>query len=479
MKKFFLSFFALVAMVGMANAQRTWAYDLNSTSESGNYTFEFKATTAATAANLVFTDINGDVVSKVALENVVAGKNTATLSLSQIHKDALNWAVELTGEAIAEVKEVTDADNGIYNFYLPQDVKVDNNPESDYFSTIYVAEGTDGASDGASDRTKTQKRGVFVYNQALEELNPESNVGILPANAAALMTDGTRQALHRMSINPVNNHVAFCYNVEGASAVWSMDPANLGGDAVNLIEGLAITKATALCFDKEGTLYVMNNINTIVKVANGELTTIIQDGTWGNQDLSLVSDGRGGLWIAQNRWNIDAHSLLTHVNAAGKIDFKVTVDSPKEIKSLFPQDANASYRGQCAYNAAEDVLAFGGNKVVALFKVTYDAETGVPTLEKLHTTPALGNNIDGVAFDYAGDLYVVSASVERFYKFAVPTTNNTCTTPAKASLVISGGTATSIDNVAVSMDAQKIVRNGQVLIIRDGKTFNMLGQEVK
>ena len=479
MKKFFLSFFALVAMVGMANAQRTWAYDLNSTSESGNYTFEFKATTAATAANLVFTDIKGDVVSKVALENVVAGKNTATLSLSQIHKDALNWAVELTGEAIAEFKELTDASKGIYNFYLPQDVKVDNNPESDYFSTIYVAEGTDGASDGASDRTKTQKRGVFVYNQALEELNPESNVGILPANAAALMTDGTRQALHRMSINPVNNHVAFCYNVEGASAVWSMDPANLGGDAVNLIEGLAITKATALCFDKEGTLYVMNNINTIVKVANGELTTIIQDGTWGNQDLSLVSDGRGGLWIAQNRWNIDAHSLLTHVNAAGKIDFKVTVDSPKEIKSLFPQDANASYRGQCAYNAAEDVLAFGGNKVVALFKVTYDAETGVPTLEKLHTTPALGNNIDGVAFDYAGDLYVVSASVERFYKFAVPTTNNTCTTPAKASLVISGGTATSIDNVAVSMDAQKIVRNGQVLIIRDGKTFNMLGQEVK
>ena len=139
MKKFFLSFFALVAMVGMANAQRTWAYDLNSTSESGNYTFEFKATTAATAANLVFTDINGDVVSKVALENVVAGKNTATLSLSQIHKDALNWAVELTGEAIAEFKELTDASKGIYNFYLPQGVAVDNNPESATFGTIYVA----------------------------------------------------------------------------------------------------------------------------------------------------------------------------------------------------------------------------------------------------------------------------------------------------------------------------------------------------
>ena len=96
---------ALVATVGMLNAQRTWAYDLNSTSEGDGYTFEFKSTTAATAANLVLIDVNGEVVSKVALQNVVAGKNTATLTLAQIHKDALNWAVELTGEVIAEFTE--------------------------------------------------------------------------------------------------------------------------------------------------------------------------------------------------------------------------------------------------------------------------------------------------------------------------------------------------------------------------------------
>lgn len=480
MKKIFISFLALVAIVGVANAQRTWAYDLNSTSEGDGYTFEFKSTTAATAANLVLIDVNGEVVSKVALQNVVAGKNTATLTLAQIHKDALNWAVELTGEAIAELTEVTDVNRGIYNFYLPQDVAVDNNPESDYFGRIYVAEATDGADDGGSERADTQKRGIFVYDQELNELNPTTNVGILPSNVT--LTDQSRQALHRMSINPVNNHVAFCYNVEGASAVWSMDPANLGGDAVNLIEGLAITKANALCFDEEGTLYVMDNANTsdggkIVKVVNGELVTIAQNGIWGVQDLSLVSDGRGGLWIAQNRWAVDDYAVLSHVNAAGVIDYSVVAGSADA--GMFPNDANASYRGQCAYNAAEDVLAFGGNKVVTLFKVTYDAETGVPALEKLHVTPTLGSNIDGVAFDYAGDLYALSASSERFYKFAVPTTNNTFTTPAKSSLVISGGTATSVDNVAISVDAQKIVRNGQVLIIRDGKTFNMLGQEVK
>jgi hypothetical protein len=122
--------------------------------------------------------------------------------------------------------------------------------------------------------------------------------------------------------------------------------------------------------------------------------------------------------VAQNRWNIDAYSILTHVNAAGEIDFKVTKDSPEEVKALFTQVANASYRGQCAYDAKNHVLAFGGDKVVSLFKVYYDVITGVPSLEKLISTPAIGSNIDGVAFYDNGDFAVVSASAERFVKFA-------------------------------------------------------------
>ena len=41
------------------------------------------------------------------------------------------------------------------------------------------------------------------------------------------------------------------------------------------------------------------------------------------------------------------------------------------------------------------------------------------------------------------------------------------------------GPATAIDNTVVAPQVEKIVRDGQVLIIRDGKTFNMMGQEVK
>ena len=57
-----------------------------------------------------------------------------------------------------------------------------------------------------------------------------------------------------------------------------MNPDDLAGNAQNLIEGSSITYANSLCFDSEGTLYVMNNANTgltggqIYKVQDGEVT---------------------------------------------------------------------------------------------------------------------------------------------------------------------------------------------------------------
>ena len=319
--------------------------------------------------------------------------------------------------------EKVNGDEDIFHFYLSQGVAVDKNPASPYYGYTYVAAATDGATDGGSDRADTQKRGIFVFDAELNGLNPD-NVGILPSNAAALMTDASRHAIHRLAVNPVNNHVVFCYNVEGASAIWSMDPANLAGEAVNLIEGLAITKANAFCFDAEGTLYVMDNANTsdggtIVKVVNGELVTVAKNAIWGVQDISLASDGRGGLWVAQNRYAVDVYAVLSHVNAAGEIDFTVKADSPDDVKALFPNaNGNASYRGQCAYNVKKDILAFGGNKVVTLFQVTYD-EAGVPSIAYLANTDIVGSNIDGIDFYANGDLAVVSASAERFVKYAV------------------------------------------------------------
>lgn len=45
-------------------------------------------------------------------------------------------------------------------------------------------------------------------------------------------------------------------------------------------------------------------------------------------------------------------------------------------------------------------------------------------------------------------------------------------------ITVPGGT-TAIDNANANAKASKIIRDGQVLIIRDGRTFNALGAEIK
>ena len=420
---------------------RAWAYALNMVEDGEDYKFSFTATSAGNAT-IIFTDEDGNTIAptQAVVGAVTAGENkTVNIAKTQfIGTKDIYWSVKVDGAPIEKMAEITDPSLGIYDIVAPQGIAIDNNTDSEYFGQVYVAAATDGEVSRG-----TQTRGIFVYNPILNELNTP-NTGYLPANAT--LTNTTRQAIHRVAVNPTNSQVAFAYNISSSTAVWSMNPENLAGDAVNLIDGAGITKANSICFDENGILYVMDNANTgatggqIYKVEDGVATLFAahQAGyQWATEENSIVSDGRGGLWIAQNRWSVDTYPVLSHVNKDGIVDFAVTTSSPEALKALFPyDDNNASYRGQCAYYVAEDILAFAGNKEAVLFKITYDANDVPTNLEKLMSTGKLGTNIDGVAFDYAGDLYVASETTKRFYKFVVPTNNNTCTVPAPASQVI-------------------------------------------
>ena len=469
MKKITLFLVAIFAMVHMANAQRAWAYDLGLTSGSESYTFTFKAVTAANATLVFYRD--GVEAATLDLGSVAAGQNTVTKTsdelLSTIQKSGdFTWGVKMTGEAVTLdasnfTREVTDGSKDIYKFYLPQGVVVDNNPESSAFGKIFVAAATDGASNGGSDRADKQKRGIFVYDQALNELNPTSNVGIIPSNVT--LSDASRQAMHRIAVNPVNNHIAFAYNVSGSPAVWSVPANNPAGEATNLIAGTAITMPNSICFDENGALYVMDNANAttggaIYKVVEGVATKIAQNTTWQYIDNCLAYDGRGGIWIAQshdnNTW--PSYEILSHVNSSGEIDWK---SSDYKNTSLFSNGNSGGYskRGQCAYSTKDQLLAFAGNKRSHIFQVTYDESTGAPSLGTIYKyrTPFLNaTNVDGLAFDYAGDLYLMSAGAERMYKYAVPTTNNTCTTPAPKAQTITLEATIPEYNVTININGE-------------------------
>ena len=414
-----------------AASVRAWAYDLALAVEGEQYTFSYKATTAA-LATLIFTDGEGVELATVELGLVEAGANSVVLAKSELPAGKkVNWAVKLEAGAIANFVELTDASKGIYNFYLPQGVAVDNNPESSTFGNIYVAAATNGASDGSSNRADTQKRGIFIYDQELNELNPTSNVGIIPSNVTLGSAD--RQAMKRLVIDPTTNNVAFVHNANPI-AIWAVPAENVAGEATNLIADLGFTAAQAACFDENGDLYVLvspgyPSKGSLYKVVDGEKKALFEESSrFGNADVAMASDGRGGIWIAQNRGQLDTYNQLTHLNAAGEIDFELNSANPHNFTSM------NTARGTIAYNPKEDVLALsigtGSSIGASLYSVVYDAETGVPSLTYIAATPVMGKNVDGLAFDYAGDLYGLSANRERLYKFAVPTETNVCTTPA-------------------------------------------------
>ena len=426
MKKILLSFLALVAMVGMVSAQRTWAYGLNMSQEGDNYTFVFKSTTAATAANLVFTDAAGELAGKVALENVVAGENTKVLALADIPGEGtLNWAVELTGAAIDEVSVISSSNK----IYFPQGVVANVNTESDYFGSVYVANAQTGTPGGTSTK---QLHGIFEYTQTLEPVNPTA--AYAPSNLD--VTDAAWDGYHRIAIDPTKDILAFAKWDVSPFSVYGMNLANMSGEATNLTPD--VNQPTSLCYDANGVMYVLSYDDPtratakygIHKVVDGVSEEVFTNSNWVLKGHNQIAcDGHGGFWVAS--YSTDASTNLHHVGKNG-IDLKIVGG-----KDTLGMPANF-VRGQLAYDLKRDVLAVAGDRKVTLYNVVYNVETGAPTLTKWTETPGVGGkNVDGVAFDYSGDLLVASASVETLFKFALPTAENTCTTPApKAQVVV-------------------------------------------
>ena len=459
---------------------RAWAYDLrlDADTDPANYIFTFKTTSAGTAT-LIFKDEDGNIQNFGTHTATATVAEEKTITIAKTVFDAatkdIYWEVELAGEAIAKMAELTDPNKGIYNFYVPQGVAVDNSPNSMYFGRIYVAEGTTGGNDGLTEMAKQMTAGLFVYNQALEKVQPATGyTGIISQNVIFNTNKPTstdeinniRQQMHRVAVDPVTGEVVFAYYKDGATAVYGMNPDNLAGNARNYLVDNQITYAQSLCFDEDGALYVMNNANAgqtggqIYKVQNGEVALFAahdKNNQWAVYDNALAADGRGGLWIAQNRYGYD-YPILSHVNKNGEVDFAVK----ENLNGWFPNNnTGSSYRGQLAYNLNENILAFAGNKMVTLFTVAYDGN-GKPTLNKLMSTPLLGGgNIDGVAFDYAGDLYVASASAERLYKFVVPTTDNICTVPAPESQIIMKEARYTVTVVADPAEMGTVTEGGE------------------
>lgn len=457
--------------------QRIWAFDLKQKPTMTGYQFTFKSVTNG-VGSLILKDEQGDVLESVNLPSVNKGENTYTVPYDEMPEttDDLSWEITLAAGAVQNVADVTP--NGIEEYYFPQGVASNNNPESEHFGKIYMldAYGKENTS------RLTEEAGIYVYD-ALLQLENDFQKSYLPSNVNVkdVAEDYKYRILHRVAVNPKTDDVAFVQSK--THHLWIANPDNLNADATNIGQN---TYASSLCYDADGTLYIFgyeapkdvvgHTTKAIIykKVGNNERQEFATIDVWEslNDRNSMASDGRGGLWVVSKfAGNGNQYGEFFHVNQEGEVDFRIKTDgthltAPK-LTSL-DNIPKKFYRGQVAYDAQRNILALGGDEKVTLFNVTYDNNTGAPTLTYWTATPQLHLDdntvaIDGIAFDYAGDLIVVSATMGLLYKYSLPTDNNVCTTPASTSQII--------PHRFVLQDTKD---NKAILDAADGQTVNAL-----
>ena len=456
----------LTAIFKLAPA-RVFAYNLDAV-DNGNdtYTLSFIPNTNAVSGRVIL--YNGDTKAQIHEESIAGSivkgvKKEITIDRSALPETGTaTWAVELTGEPVEKVTLLTKAnDKANYGFNRPQGVAIDNNPASDFFGRMYIALPKAGGN-GYSDTNY----GIVVMDPVHNRLKS----GVI-ANGDALGANG-RYSMHRVAVNPTNGHVYYVRTADSnegvtGTAIYELTPDATdiltdGGTAKNVINGIGdITNANSVCFDETGAMYVMANANytnaegstgRVYKVVDGEATLFTPISIEvASKDNAIVPDGKGGFWAAQHRNNLDGSNHLFHLNASGATDYYIDHNNNASLLPIqtFTSSGttykNASYRGQVAYYSIDEnngLVAYGGGAKVSIFKASYDG-SGVPTLTAWKTISLLTQsetaavNVDGIAFDYAGNIVILSATDERMYQYALPLeSENTSLVPSPTSKTI-------------------------------------------
>ena len=484
---------ALFSAISFAAAvPRVMAYDLKSelnTPAAGFTKFTFSMNTKPTKAYLIFYHSGAEVMRKdITTQAQKQLKNaTYTIRTSDLPElTNMKWAIEVQDDKINSLACVNDVNNvGTYGFNRPQGVAVDNNPESDFFGQTYISLPKAGGSSSTYGAYGDTKAGIVVFDAVHNRLAS----GI---TATGIELGDETYGVHRVAVNPANNKIYYTKSVAGSTGIYELTPdatdiLSDGGTAVDAISGLGFSRADAVCFDKNGTMYVMDNASysdkadgKIYKVKDGVKTVFNENALWSNRPASLAYDGNNGIWVTQQRGAAGALPILAHINSSGVVDYKVTTN----LNNWFPT-ANATKGGSVAYNPKDNVLALGGAGVVMLFQVKI--VDGIPTLDSKigeYTIKTGGTaEINGLASDYAGNVVVLSRTTERMHYLVVPTNNNVCVTPAKSTMQVNGPATCRVmphdltlldngDSYTFSYKTNVYAQSGNLVILKeDGKTI--------
>ena len=454
------------------------AYDLNVVNNGGVYTFSYNANSDAKAAALVFYK-DGVEAGRVVVD-VKKGANTYVLPANMLpgeEGDVFTWALDLTGDAIANWGRVhhtalSDLKADASTAMVRPFVSINNNPQTDYFQYLYVMDrqGSGNAKSGLHSFTPDYKQ----------------------INTAPLKGGRAMYGSPYRSFVDDQGYIWISDGRDGTSGIIVADPANLDGtfEEFFVFDNRLTTGSNAGLLTNGGVDVGSSSVGLSVYGTgkDAKLLTVNEDaGTW-LKNMSLVIYNIGteegtykhswdclpsaqielqgmaaidgyplgcshGVWIATRR---GAGNNNTSATALQFYDWNGTRQL-SSAEAPYKDLIDGSYSGACAMNEDESVLYFiDGSCNLMVWDIVWEGDKPVMTLR--YTYPSGLADIREMHLDYAGNL--VCSGVSGLTVFAIPSAENNTVIPAKKALTVAKvqgvavtGMELSAEEASVELDA--------------------------
>lgn len=490
------------------DAKNAYAYDVTvSTDEDQQMAMVSYRLNAPATEVKVLADIDGTIKEYNGTNNATKENNlnSAIVPLIGLEKGTVvKISVKVTSPAL---ETATVCATG-YQFYHPQGVATDNDPESPYFGRIYATECMDAPNDTyLSGPTNSIGQALYVFDPTFAPLkNKDDKYGFnggLTFNDK--FTNGQQDYDPRKVRISKDGRVFVSAQNEKGVALYELNPEDLNADWTPVIYGTPDAENPYQALDAEGNFICATNISFDVKGEGEDLQVLMLSDkgpgsyTYGNRrvdeynlgtnvawnkvpskniaalsgvytvtssSVNVIYDNEGGIWYFQYRATpTDAEPAIVHVNAAGEEDYKAL-------------DVIARAGGAC-FNHDFSLIAFAcASGQIGVYTITKD-EAGKPVLNKQYSfATTIGGATNDLCWDYANNLYIVGNSGEWIKCVALPRESGDVVTPAAAQYAITIGVTTSVDNFEIP--ANVTVRHNTICVEAVAGTpvqvYNVAGQ---
>ena len=427
---------------GTANA---YAYGLIGGIKEQNFEANFSLNADVENVIINIYDNEGTLVKSQEFGPKAAGNHVENIDISELPEteEGKTYSWDVTVEHAA--KSAPEYVKG-YQFYHPRGVDVDNNMESANFGNVYCTEGMITTSNTYISGTSGEGSGggLYAFDASLNPIkNPStSKYGFMGGLTYSYVSYGADLA--RVRVSQDGRIFVTRNNTAGDFICFAKDFSDLYANDkyTSLTTGLTFDASTNnytdasgnfvvsanTAFDVEGSgenlkLYVLSKAKfaatydarlDIISLGNGTALTagkniaaLSNKYTIMPQSTSIAHDNRGGVWYCQYRATpTDAQPALVYVDAEGVERYK---------------DLVARGGGGIRFSPDFKHLAVSSSKTTfTIYNVEFDAE-GNPHLQAAMTiTHGIGTNLNDIAWDLAGNIYICGNSGEWLKQFALP-----------------------------------------------------------